>query len=92
MIVLFTNQSKAWKIEQIHNVIEQLEIPIYLVVAYSKHKRDINLIRNVYHFIKDNTIDKDNSFFVGDALGREGDWADSDKQFAINIGIPYYSP
>ena len=39
MIVLFTNQSKAWKIEQIHNVIEQLEIPIYLVVAYSKHKR-----------------------------------------------------
>lgn len=93
MIVLFTNQSKAWKIEQIHNVIEQLEIPIYLVVAYSKHKRGYKPDKGMFtHFIKDNTIDKDNSFFVGDALGREGDWADSDKQFAINIGIPYYSP
>ena len=30
--------------------------------------------------------------FVGDALGRCGDFSDSDKIFAENIGIPCYSP
>ena len=37
-------------------------------------------------------INKDDSFYVGDALGRPGDHADSDKQFAINCGIKYISP
>tara|TARA_A100001015_G_scaffold176204_1_gene195965 strand:+ start:557 stop:1201 length:645 start_codon:yes stop_codon:yes gene_type:complete len=37
-------------------------------------------------------IDLQKSFFVGDALGRFGDWSDSDKQFAINCGIKHYSP
>jgi histidinol phosphatase-like enzyme len=33
------------------------------------------------------------SFFVGDALGRQGYWSDSDKKFAENINIKkIYSP
>jgi bifunctional polynucleotide phosphatase/kinase len=33
------------------------------------------------------------SFYVGDALGRQGDWSDSDKKFAENIDIKkIYSP
>ena len=43
-------------------------------------------------FVKDFSIDKSESFFVGDALGRKGDWSDSDKVFAENIGIKYISP
>ena len=35
MIVLFTNQSKAWKIEQIHNVIDQLNESIHLFADYA---------------------------------------------------------
>jgi bifunctional polynucleotide phosphatase/kinase len=38
------------------------------------------------------TIDKDASFFVGDALGRKGDFADTDKLFAEVIGIRWISP
>lgn len=38
------------------------------------------------------TIDKDHSFFVGDAAGRKADFLDSDKQFASNIGIKFYVP
>ena len=33
------------------------------------------------------------SFYVGDALGRQGDWSDNDKKFAENINIKkIYSP
>lgn len=32
------------------------------------------------------------SFYVGDASGRPGDFSDSDKMFAQNIGIPFYTP
>jgi len=31
-------------------------------------------------------------FYVGDAAGREGDFSDSDKEFAKNAGVPFYTP
>jgi bifunctional polynucleotide phosphatase/kinase len=42
--------------------------------------------------IGNNKINKDKSFFVGDALGRKSDYSDSDKRFAENIGISCYCP
>jgi len=32
------------------------------------------------------------SFYVGDFAGREGDKAASDKEFAENLGIKFYTP
>ena len=40
----------------------------------------------------ENEINKEESIFVGDALGRKSDFSDSDKVFAENIGIKWYSP
>ncbi|KAG6335223.1 hypothetical protein ID866_3868 [Astraeus odoratus] len=37
-------------------------------------------------------IDKEGSFFVGDAAGRPGDFASTDRKWALNIGIPFYTP
>lgn len=37
-------------------------------------------------------LDMENSFFVGDAAGRDGDFLDSDKKFADNIGIRFEVP
>jgi len=37
------------------------------------------------------SVDKENSFFVGDAAGRRGDHSDSDKKFAANLGIPFFT-
>lgn len=37
-------------------------------------------------------IDKDASYFVGDAAGRKGDFLDSDKQFAVSVGIQFLTP
>lgn len=91
MIVIFTNQSKTWKYEQIKLVIKTLEIPVFIVIATEKinYKPNLNLFTT---FIKNNKIDKDKSFFIGDALGRKTDFSDSDKIFAENIGIPCFPP
>jgi len=38
------------------------------------------------------SIDKDRSFFVGDAAGRKGDFSDSDKGFADAVGLSFQTP
>ena len=92
MIVIFTNQSKEWKHDQIKLAMEQLNIPLFIVIATKKeeYKPNIGLFTT---FIGENTIIKKESFFVGDAGGRPViDFSDSDKVFAENIGIKWYSP
>lgn len=40
----------------------------------------------------DDYTDKDRSFFVGDAAGRKGDFAGTDRKWALNVGIKFYTP
>ena len=90
MIVIFTNQSKEWKHKQIRIVSRALKIPIFTVIASKpNYKPKTNMFDVLF---KNNTINKSESFFVGDALGRKIDFSDSDKVFADNIGIKCYSP
>ncbi|KAI6164364.1 polynucleotide kinase 3 phosphatase-domain-containing protein [Pisolithus thermaeus] len=37
-------------------------------------------------------IDKASSFYVGDAAGRPDDFASTDRKWALNVGIPFYTP
>ncbi|KAI0340139.1 PNK3P-domain-containing protein [Trametopsis cervina] len=37
-------------------------------------------------------IDTESSFFVGDAAGRKGDHSSSDRKWALNVGIPFFTP
>ena len=97
MIVIFTNQSKAWKCEQIKLVSETLNIPLFVVISMDKeeHKPNPMMFHNLLkgeEGKEENTINKDKSFFVGDALGRKIDFSDSDKIFAENIGLKCFSP
>ena len=91
MLVVFTNQSKPWKCDQIKFVMKSLNIPMFIVIARDKTEYKPNIILFDTLF-KDNIIDKSKSFFIGDALGRKTDFADSDKVFAENIGIQYFPP
>jgi len=91
MIVIFTNQSKSWKHEQIQRVANTLEIPLYIVVATDRGHYKPNTIM-FDHLFGEYEIDKETSFFVGDALGRKTDFANTDKLFADNIGVSCYSP
>ena len=89
--MIFTNQSKDWKVLQIQSVAASLEIPIFVVIARQKCDYKPNPI--LYDVLVGSAkVDKAASFFVGDALGRKGDFADSDKVFAENICIKCYSP
>ncbi|KAI0051582.1 PNK3P-domain-containing protein [Auriscalpium vulgare] len=37
-------------------------------------------------------IDKTSSYYVGDAAGRADDFASTDRKFALNVGIKFYTP
>jgi len=87
-IIIISNQTRLtdMKVNQITNVLTTLSIPCIIAVAYEdeykKPKRDMfDLI------IGDKKVDVNKSVFVGDALGRQGDWSDTDKLFAKNIGF-----
>ena len=91
MIVIFSNQSKEWKHEQIQIVAEKLEVPVFICIAQLKEDYKPNTIL-FDKLVGRKKINLNESFFVGDALGRKTDFADSDKVFAENIGIKYMAP
>jgi bifunctional polynucleotide phosphatase/kinase len=93
-IVIISNQTRntEMKLQQIINVLSTLKIPSLISVGYEDIDKKPN--RTMFDLIKkDKKIDMNKSFYVGDALGRQGDWSDSDKKFAENIDIKkIYSP
>ena len=90
-IVIFTNQSRAYKCSQIKSVLDTLGIPYKAYIMYTKSLKKPNP-HYFNEYIAHKTFDKVNSFYVGDALGRPGDWSDSDKVFAVNCDLKYIEP
>lgn len=93
-IVIFTNQTKTkvFKVEQIRNVLSSLDIPIMIFIEFNKEFKKPNPHMYNLYIEGKKIVNKKESFFVGDALGRPGDFSDSDKEFANNCGIKYISP
>lgn len=96
-IVFFTNQKAKGKatiekkIGRMTTLINKLPFPVYLFMATGDNefrKPEIGMWKIMKQFIPNIEY----SFYVGDALGRPQDFSDSDKLFAENIGINYYSP
>lgn len=87
-IVIVSNQTKLteMKVNQIKNVLSTLSIPCMIAVAYEDEFKKPNRIM-FDMILGDKKIDMNKSFFVGDALGRQGDWSDVDKRFAENVGL-----
>ncbi len=90
-IVIFTNQSKQWKIDQIKNVTNTLNIPLAIYIGIDKEDQKPNTIM-FDTFVNNKKWDNKKSFFVGDALGRKCDWSNTDKVFADSIGISVKTP
>lgn len=87
-ISIVTNQTTNTKMktEQIVNVLSSLPFPSY--VAIGKEKEDKKPNKTMFDaIVNDKKVDYKKSVFVGDALGRQGDWSDIDKQFAENSGF-----
>lgn len=90
-IVLISNQSKPWKLDQIKEVVKVLGLECLCIVAYEKP--DYKPSTNLWDSVKTNDINYDSSLFVGDALGRQQDFSNSDLKFAENAGFKQvYSP
>lgn len=85
-IVVFTNQSKPWKLQQIEKALAEVGIPctIYAGMQKEDQKPSTTMFKML---VKDKEWDAKKSFFVGDALGRPADFADTDKIFAERIGL-----
>lgn len=87
-IIIVTDQSKQWKVDQIQQVLEDLQIdPITVIVGGQTQKPDTSLFLSLFPKIK-----TDKAFYVGDAAGRKGDWSDKDRVFAERLGIPFFTP
>lgn len=88
-IVIVTDQSKSWKIDQIKAVLADLKIETHItvIIGVKTQKPDPTLFNATFPKFK-----PDLAFYVGDAAGRPGDWSDKDKEFAKNIKVKFVTP
>jgi len=91
-IVIVTDQSKDWKIDMIRDVVEILAIPITVVIGFEKEQKKPNTAQFMRLFTPNYKMNPEKSFYVGDAAGRVGDWADTDRRFAEAIGVRFHTP
>ena len=106
IIVIFSNQSSIDKphrndiiLNRIYNIFNTIPIPNLFLISSND---DINRKPNtgMWKYMENllnKPIDLDNSFYVGDAGGREypnkkSDFSYADRCFASNIGIVYKTP
>jgi bifunctional polynucleotide phosphatase/kinase len=98
-IVFFTNQSsksrkeKEKRRDRMKTFIELLPFPCYLFIATDKdnyRKPCIGMWNKVKEFIPN--INMSLSFYCGDAAGRQQDFSDSDRVFAQNANIKFFTP
>ncbi|KAF8474989.1 polynucleotide kinase 3 phosphatase-domain-containing protein [Kalaharituber pfeilii] len=106
-VIIFTNQGginvekPAGKLDKfklkVAAIFETLDIPVTLYGAtendqYRKPKTGMwdELIDE--YDLDVHGVDKAESFLVGDAAGRDGDFSATDKHFANNVGIKFYTP
>ncbi|CAG8602483.1 2952_t:CDS:10, partial [Paraglomus occultum] len=94
-------------LNKIRHISAQLEIPFQIFIATSKDKYRKPMTGTWWYLTEKcnadvyvGTADISESFYVGDAAGRPtnwkpgkaADWADTDRKFAENIGLKFYTP
>lgn len=89
-IVVFTNQTKEWKLDMIRNALETLHLPVLVVIGFTPDLKKPN--RDLFYQVAElHTFNVESSFYVGDAYGGSA-WSDDDIQFAANVGIQFRKP
>jgi bifunctional polynucleotide phosphatase/kinase len=97
-IIIISNQSgldgndkklNEWKIK-LFDIVKELGIDIQILAALTKDSYRKPQTKIIEEFFPDN-INKD-SFYCGDAAGRDGDFADTDYKFALNASLDFKLP
>ena len=96
-IIIFTNQKNLdqklgldlFKLK-IDNIIKNFKPNISVIVAYHDdfYRKPLT---GMWDLLQEYNLPLNNSFYVGDAAGREGDHSNSDYNFAFNIGIKFFT-
>ena len=93
MILIITNQSKLFKYQMIDNVLSQINIPLVCIIGNKEirkpQKELFDYLFTIFPTKNSNDINLEKSFFVGDAAGELGDFSNTDKLFAQNIGFKF---
>ena len=104
-VVIFSNQmglskgkqSKEELLTKFYSIYKDINIPlIFLISDKDDNYRKPNT--GLWEVLLKEGISKEGSFYVGDAAGRledeknKKDFSDSDRKFAKNVGIPFYTP
>ena len=94
-IIFFTNQSKLKEevVEKIEDILNLLKLNISVFISYKKDNFRKPCL-GMWNLLQDNLddINLSESFYCGDAAGRDKDFSDSDNAFAYNIGVKFYVP
>lgn len=110
-IVIFTNQASIGSgrlsakhfLYKIKNITQRIGVPMQIFVATTNDKYRKPMIGMWQRLEQKNdlvSIDKDNSFFVGDAAGRATNWAhgkkkdhsSADRLLALNLSLKFQTP
>ena len=86
-IVILTDQSQAWKVDMIKNVIADLAVDVTAVIGVKTKKPSTELFLKVFP-----KLHPERSFYVGDAAGGKGDWSDKDRVFAESLHMKFVLP
>lgn len=93
-VVFFTNQKKynQDKHGKFEDILKSLNLPIMVFVSTSSgyYRKPFTGLWDL--LVSKFPVSKDDSFYCGDAAGRSGDFAATDRMFSLNIGIPFYTP
>lgn len=84
-------------IKELKSNLDNVDILVYAACKsknIDNRKPQIGMWNELLKYLQlgDLKIDKENSFYVGDAAGRPNDFLNSDKLFAENIGLKFYTP
>ena len=85
-IVILTDQSKDWKLDTVKSVLAGLNVPAVAIVAFEKGLQKPN-VEGFMKVLGEKDYKMAESVYVGDAAGREGDWAGVDKEVAERLGV-----
>jgi len=88
-IVIMTDQSKPWKVDQIKAVLADLAIDYTAIIGVkpASQKPSTDLFNATFP-----RFDKTKALYVGDAAGRKDDWSDKDRVFAERLGVAFHVP
>ncbi|RHZ79520.1 hypothetical protein Glove_144g13 [Diversispora epigaea] len=79
-------------INKIRSIGNSLNVPFEIYVATSKDKYRKPMIGIWKYLVENRIVDMEKCLYVGDAAGRIGEWADTDRKFSENAGLKFYTP